>query len=246
VRIGNYELVFEGIKRFYELKLFEERRIENLKGVTPHELIINGYSIKENTWGNVMVGLAKRLLETRKLNDSLIKDLTLAWSKQAVFSTVKKTNYKQVDNKYYINCNYEAHHMVWVICDVLEHCGIDLTKCKLYIHRPPAREPGEVKYVLEGNFIAGFSKYLHEEGLNDNNVEEIIKTIRKFNYVLKAKNTSYDNLFLMDDTAMCYNAIYEILKSYDISKNISEEEKAKSHIYAKLLTRYYYKLKKES
>lgn len=232
-------IVFEGKRRYYVEDLSQRDYL--LENTTPYKLEFKDYCISETAWGELLRSLTYMLLTIYPDYHEKIIDFKCAWSKQAMFSTVKKTNFKQVDADLYINCNHTALHACWFLQDLLDFFQVDKKEVKLLIHRPPSAEAKEVKELLERHFKVEFIEFLRYGYEKDEEYAQgVISKIDKYlNPMLKKISKSYTSLFLFDDFTTASSYIYK-LKDL-VNQTYLQNEKARKVLlkYLKYLLEYY-------
>ena len=232
-------VVFEGKRRYYIEDLTQ--RDFTLENTTPYQFELDGHVIEEGAWTNMICEVSKLLLNLYPAYRTSIYDFRCTWSKAVMFSREEKTNYKEVYQGLYVNCNHTALHACWFIQDLLDYFNIDKSKVSLLIHRPCSAEPPKVKEYIEKRFKRGFIEYLmtrHKR--TEEQANKVIFVIEKYlNPMLIKISKSYTNLFLFDDNATMANYIKKIREQ--IAKSIRFDEKAKSVLnkYLDLLVQYY-------
>lgn len=185
------DIVFEGKRRYYVEDLTQ--RDYFLENTTPYKLKYKDYCIAESSWGELLRSLSYLLISLDPEIGADIQSFRTPWSKQQMFTTEMKTNYKQIDDGLFINCNHTALHACWFVQDLLDFFKIDKKEVKLLIHRPPSAESNEIKAVLEDNFkfeFIEFLKYGYEK--DDEYSQGVIAKIDKYlNPILRKMSKSY-------------------------------------------------------
>lgn len=185
--------------------------------------------------------VVKLLLDLYPHYRDLLYDFRCEWSKAVMFANEEKTNYKEVLQGLYVNCNHTALHSCWFIQDLLDYFNVDKSKVSLLIHRPCSAEPQKVKKYIEKRFKRGFVEYLmtyHKR--NKEQADKVIYVIEKYlNPMLVKISKSYTNLFLFDDKTILANYIKKIREQ--IASSIRLDGKAKSVLnkYLDVLVQYY-------
>ncbi len=232
-------IVFEGKRRYYIEDLTE--RDYFLENTTPYLFEYKDYCIKETAWGEMLRSVAHLLLseQPNKVQDILL--FKCQWSKQKMFSLDKGTNYKQVWENLFINCNHTALHACWLLQDLLDYFAVEKNTVKLLIHRPPAAETKETKEVLESHFKNEFIEFLkYGYDKDEEYAQNVLLKIDKYlNPILRSLSKSYTSLFLFDDFTTASSYIYKIKEL--ISHNLTINEKVKNVLmkYLKYLIDYY-------
>ena len=232
-------IVFEGKRRYYIEDL--SQRDYFLESTTPYKLEFKDYCLNETAWGELLRSLTYLLLTLYPEKGDKILDFKSPWTKQAMFATEKKTNFKLVNENLYINCNHTALHACWFLQDLLDFFQIDKKDVRLLIHRPPAAETKEVKDILEKHFkmeFVEFLKYGYEK--DDEYGKGVIEKIDRYlNPMLRKISKSYTSLFLFDDFTTASSYIYK-LKDL-VNQTYAQNEKAQKVLtkFLKYLLEYY-------
>ncbi len=219
-------VVFEGKKRYYIEDLAEKDY--NLENTTPYQLDILGHFIEEHAWGRLLCRTTQLLLELYPKYNSEILDFSCNWTKMQIFSNEKRTNFKQIANKLYINCNHTALHSCWLLQELLDFFKIDKANVHFLIHRPSSAEPKHIQSYVEQRFKRNFANYVKiKHNKTEEYTDKMLTRIEKYlNPILAKMSKSYPNLFLFDDYTIAYNYIKKL--SYKLSINLSLPTKAKT------------------
>lgn len=232
-------VVFEGKKRYYIEDLTErDYRLEN---TTPYQLEILGHAIEETSWTHLLEKVAKLLLDIFPQKRVTIIDFRCPWSKAAMFSTEPRTNFREVTDGLYVNCNHTALHACWFLQDMLDFFEVDKAGVSFLIHRPSSAEPQKVKDYIEKRFKKGFVNFLISRyGLPDERAEKIIDNIDKYlNPILCSISKSYTNFFLFDDNAVMANYIKKTKERIAMTVRFSDKAKLSLNRYLDWLVQYY-------
>ena len=149
-------VVFEGTRRYYVEDLSE--RDYSLENTTPYQLDILGHIIEEHAWGLLLCRTADLLLTLFSDYKDKILSFQCQWTKAKMFTLESKTNFKPLQNGFYINCNHTALHACWFLQDMLDFFGIDKSSVSFLIHRPSSAEPKKVKEYVEKRFKRNFKE----------------------------------------------------------------------------------------
>lgn len=230
---------FNGFRRNYMEDLSE--RDYTLEGCTPYQIIINDVVLEDGSWGDILCKLAIYLLDQFPEKMDSIEEFRAPWTKTAMFSSVKKTNFKSIGANLFLNCNHTALHSCWLVQDLLDYFGVKKSDVRLLIHRPSSAEKGELKQHIEKLFLIGFKKYICSETLKEQDyADKVVNNITKFiNPVLCNMSKSYQNIFLFDDLAVASGYIGKLKNT--IKQSFKYDEKAKKVLckYLTLLQNYY-------
>ena len=158
-------VVFSGFRRNYVENLSE--RDYTLEGCTPYQIIINDVVLEDGSWGDILCKLATYLLDQFPEKMDSIEEFRAPWTKTAMFSSTKKTNFKPIGANLFLNCNHTALHSCWLVQDLLDYFGIKKNDVRMLIHRPSSAEKSELKQHIEKLFLIGFKKYICSETLKE-------------------------------------------------------------------------------
>lgn len=174
--IGENTLVFEERKRYYVEDL--TKRDFSLECVTPHILRINDYEIKENTWVEMIRNVTAYLISTSSKSKEDIISFKTDWSKTNIFSSTQRTNFRQLDDDLFVNCNHTALHSCWLIQDLLDFFGVNKTKVYFLIHRAPYAKPMDAKVYFKNKFKEEFPVLMKDRyGKAETDAQKIISNI---------------------------------------------------------------------
>ncbi len=237
--IETNNVIFEGKRRYYVEDL--SQRDYFLESTTPYKLEFKDYCLNETSWGELLRNFTYLLLTLYPEFDKKILEFRCPWSKQVMFASEQKTNYKLVNEHLYINCNHTALHSCWFLQDLIDFFQIDRSEVRLLIHRPPVAEPKEFKQTLEKHFKVEFIEFLKYGYDKDETYgQSVIEKIDKYlNPMLRKISKSYTSLFLFDDFTTASSYIYKI-KDIIIQNSAINEKVQKVLIkYLKYLLEYY-------
>lgn len=234
-------VVFEGTRRYYVEDLSE--RDYSLENTTPYQLDILGHVIEEHAWGLLLYRTADLLLTLFPDYKNKILSFQCQWTKAKMFTLEPKTNFKPLQNGFYINCNHTALHACWFLQDMLDFFGIEKSSVSFLIHRPSSAEPKKVKEYVEKRFKRNFTEFIKSEfGKPDEYAEKVIRMIEKYlNPMLVKISKSYTNLFLFDDKATLANYIKKIREQIATSMHFDDKAKNVLNKYLDLLLKFYKK-----
>lgn len=232
-------VVFEGKRRYYIEDL--SQRDYSLENTTPYQLEIYGHVIDEHAWGAMMCKVSDFLLNLYPEYREQIFDFRCAWSKQSMYSTEQKTNYRVVRDGLYINVNHTALHSCWFLQDLLAFFHVDLANVHFLIHRPSSAEPQRVKDYIEKRFKRNFIEYISSRyGKSKAYGEKVVTVFKKYlNPMLKSVSKSYNNFFLFDDNATLSNYIKKVREKISISIQFDMRAKETLNKYLDYLVKYY-------
>lgn len=232
-------VVFEGKKRYYVEDLTEKDY--NLENTTPYQLNMLGHFIEEHAWGRMLCRTAQLLLELYPEYTNKILDFRCTWTKMQMFSNEKRTNFKQIADNLYINCNHTALHSCWFLQELLDFFNIDKANMHFLIHRPSSAEPKHIQSYVEQRFKRNFAEFVK---IKYNKTEEYTDTmlarIEKYlNPTLAKISKSYPNLFLFDDYATAYNYIKKLSEKLSINLSLPAKAKTVLNKYLDYLIEFY-------
>lgn len=237
--ICNNELLIDGKRRYYKENLLE--RDFTLENTTPYLLMIKDYEIIETTWGEMICSLSAYLiLNGNKTNEELLNYRT-EWSKSCIFSMERKTNYRRIKNKLYVNCNHTALHSCWLIQDLLNFFEINLNDVEFYIHRPSSTEPHKVKEYFLNKAYKEFEFFLFEsKNKTSDQSNRIIENIDTYlNLFLSKITKSYNNVFLFDDVLTATNYFVKLKEFINKQDGITDKNKIILERYIAYLLEFY-------
>ena len=239
-RLSLYEgVIFSGFKRYYKENLTE--RDYRLESTTPYQIVIGTTVLEDGAWGDMICKVVSYLLDQYPERRADIESFRCPWTKTAMFSTTKKTNFKYLDADLYVNCNHTALHSCWFIQDIMDYIGIEKSEVKMLIHRPCIAEPQELKQHIEREFKRGFKKYIivqYEKP--DDYAEKVIKNIEKYlNPMLDNISKSYPNFFLFDDVTIASGYIKKVKEIIEGNLKYDDKTKKVLYKYLKYLLNYY-------
>lgn len=237
--IGENAIVLEGKKRYYVENL--TKRDFSLECATPHLLRIDDYEIQENNWVEMIRNLAAYLISITDKDKNEVLSFKTEWSKQSIFSSSSRTNYKQLDEALYINCNHTALHSCWLIQDLLDFFGIDKSKVYFIIHRAPYAEPRDARKFFKNKFKEEFSLFLKEQyGKTDDNVSKIISNIENYmDPILSQISKSYDSFLLFEDGVTFWTYWKKFGETINENPKLSDKTKKTMERYLKYLSEFY-------
>ena len=227
----------------YPFKLqFEVKKDWDEIGCEGNELII--HTFLSSSW----VQLCKDVTCYLQAKNPKSKEELLAfksnWFDKPVFSETKyTTNMGEFEYGLFLNLNHSSTHFSWIICELLTFYGIE--KGKMLIHIPPQFEPEEIKQEVRGQKEKGFKEFLiKEQNLLEDKADKIINAIKVFNKILNKMGTSYNDLFVVDDTIALSNCKARLLKEYPKYVNWTDSQVRTARKYLDYMTSFYTKLSK--
>ncbi len=239
-KLSLYEnIVFSGLRRYYVEDLTQRDFL--LEGSTPYQIELCGMVLQDNSWGNFLCKVALLLLDKFPEKKEQVLDFRTQWTKTAMFTTVKKTNAKPLNENLYLNCNHTALHSCWLLQDLLDFFNIEKSSVKFLIHRPSSIEPVPVREHIEKLFVMGFKEYLKRvRDYDEEKCEKTVGVIYKYlNPALCTISKSYTNLFLFDDTATLANYVKKIKDNIEGSVKFDPKAKKVLNKYLNFLWDYY-------
>lgn len=237
--IGESTIVFEGRKRYYVEDL--TKRDFTLECATPHILKLDDYEIQENTWVEMIRNITAYLISTSNKSKEDIISFKTDWSKTNIFSPTQRTNFKQLDDDLFVNCNHTALHSCWLIQDLMDFFGIDKSKVYFLIHRAPYAEPKDAKAYFKNKFKEEFPVFLKERyEKSEIDAQKIISNIENYmDPILKTISKSYDSFMLFEDTTSLWNYIKKFSEKINGNPRYTDKTKRTMERYLSYLNEFY-------
>ena len=235
-------LIYKGHKRYYIEDLTQ--RDYYLQNTTPYQFMIDNKVIESGSWVNMLKEIVTYLIEKYPKTEQELFDFRCDWTKAEIFTPTIKTNYKQINDRLFINTNHTALHSCWLIQDLIKFFGIDINRVHLLIHKSPCAESENIRNEIEREFIKGFKDYIvNDLGKSTKFADRVVYyTLTILNKILKAISPSYINFFLFDNRQILFN--YSKIVKNKIDNGIyTDEEKRRLNICFKLINDYYKKEK---
>ena len=231
------DLVFVGNKRLYGVDL--TKRNYDLENTTPYSLTVPGCVIPETAWGELIRMFVTYYFGLYPGKEAAALAFKCDWSKQYMFSNVKKTNYRQLKENFWVNCNHTALHACWLIQDLLGFFEVDPKDVSLLIHRPSAVEPSFLREEIKKEMIGDFKQYLAMvKDKSESSIEKIVSNIETYlNPLLVGLKRSYDDFFLFQSYNYCYNYGAEVRKV--VAAKYGEKNQAILNRYIDYLIDFY-------
>jgi len=232
-------VVFEGKRRYYIENLTVRDYL--LENTTPYQFELAGHALEDGAWTGMICKVSKLLLKLYPQYEEKIIEFRSPWTKASIFSVEARTNFKEIHEGLYVNCNHTALHSCWLIQDLLDYFNVDKASVSLLIHRPCSAEPPKVRKYIEKRFKKGFTQFIiaHYHRSKEQ-AEKVIMNIEKYlNPMLVKISRSYNNLFLFDDNATLSNYIKKIREQIASSLRIDEKAKTILNRYLDWLVKYY-------
>ena len=200
-------------RHIYEVDL--TKRSWDYECATPVKFIWKTYEIDDGAWKNIVPKIAELFFEHAPIPKEKAVSFAFGWSKQKIFyETDSISNLMPLSNGLWVNCNQTATHSVWEIEDMINLFSLDMSDCRLIIHRPSSAEPQEIKdFFLQRNKSILKDHIKTKYGFDDAKIDKIINNIDYFNKkYLNRFSKSYDNLLLMDSTTTFSNYKDKLIK----------------------------------
>jgi hypothetical protein len=234
-------VVFEGSKRFYIEDL--SQRDYSLENTCPHRMEILGNVIETSSWGELIEKIIPCLLTAYPEYKSNIVSFKTDWSKAVMFSVDRKTNFRQIYDDLFVNCNHTALHSCWFIQDLLDFFKINKSKVLLLIHRPSSAEPKKVKDYVEKRFKREFKNFLvFQYNKDEEYADKVIRNIDKYlNPILAKISKSYNNFYLFDSNLTLSNYSKKVREKIDASLKFDDKAKKTLNRYIDYIIEYYKK-----
>ena len=106
-----YNIVFKNKQRYYVESLID--RDFNLEYSTPYYFSCGTKVIKEKSWANIITRIVNYLQSCFSVSEETLLNFRTNWSKSAIFSKEKRTNFAEISNGLFVNVNHTAVHSVW-------------------------------------------------------------------------------------------------------------------------------------
>lgn len=235
-------LIFDNHKRYYLEDLTQRDFL--LENTTPYQIFLFDTIIEDNSWGILLKKVALLMLEKCPEKESSILDFRCDWTKAEMFSTIVKTNFKELKENLFINTNHTALHSCWLLQDLMAFFDVDASKVIFLIHRTPGAENSKIKDSIRNNFIEEFSKYIVDNLKKDEHyANTVVKYISTYlNPILSSISKSYPDLFLFDNTAVMYGYIKKVRSKIENS-TYKDNSKKTLNTCLDILVDYYKKAK---
>lgn len=206
-------IILNGAKRYYVEDLTKKDYF--LEHTIPHQLTLLGETIEEHSWVGLLCKVVNILQEAKPKSHDELLSFRCSWSKKAMFSKTKLTNYRELDCGLYLCCNNTALHSCWFLQMLLDFFEVDKSTVELLIHRAPAAEKREVREAFEHKFKVEFEEYLSSVLENKDDAVEVVNLLfEKINPMYAKTEKSYNNMFLFDDATMAYSYITKFSKPF--------------------------------
>lgn len=196
-----YNIIYINQKRYYKIDL--NVRLTDFEYSTPYILEIDNYEIKETSWNAMILKLASFLNKYNPKSREELLQIRNDWGKQSVFDEEPKSNYKEFDYGLFINVNHNSVHAVWTLQLLLKEWKIDLSRCKLYIHRQPKGEKYEVIKYYTDKTINNLREFLQfSTSMQLSQINKIVDLLTLLNEKICPKlfnHSGYDNILVLDD-----------------------------------------------
>ena len=236
-----YNIVLKDKQRYYVESLTE--RDFSLECSTPYYFSNKAKVIKEKSWVNIIVKIANYLYTEKAIEKETLINYRTSWSKSAMFSVEKRTNFLKIDCGLYINVNHSAEHSVWLIQDLLDLFKINKNDCRLVIKRPPFCEPKEVVDYIEREMHSGFIQFLTDhKKIERERAIKIANNIIILNKYLAKMSKAYNNFYLFDNVQYLLNYKAKFFKVLPKHVRFSEKQVCLCHMYLDYLTEYYHEV----
>lgn len=231
----------EYIDNSHVYKLDLNERTWDLQYTSPYTTIFNGVYLTDSTWANLVEAIVKMLLENDPKSREDLLNIELSWTKQAVFSEdqILQAYHGPFDNGLYINLNFDAKHMVFILLDLLTFFKIDLNQMQIYFKKKPFYEPKEVVEFYYDKAKKSLYEYLLiNKRFSETKIESLFNGLQKLDLLFVKSYKSYKSLLLFENKAE-----YSTVKSKFYRINISrlKDEKTIKNIkkILDILTEYY-------
>ena len=233
-----YKIIFIDKQRYYFEDLTE--RDHSLECTTPLSLETGNRSFVETSWKQLLINVCTSyLLDFPEKREELIK-YRMFWNGKYPFSDKAGNYYHKVGQDIYLYCNQTALHACWLLRELLEMFGVDLSKCKFIIHRTPFAEPPECRKHYERKTRESF-KYYYTQLLKHpiEKAEQVLRNIDYLNKVMPYVSKSYFNLYLIDNNVTYASYKCKLLDALRDKYFLSEKKIALADKYLTILGDFY-------
>jgi hypothetical protein len=220
----------EYIDKAHVYKLDVDDRTWDLQYTSPHTTIFNGTYITESTWSKLVETIIGMCLEDLEKTKEELLDIELSWTKQKIFCKEKKLEAYQgpFNNGLYINLNFNAKHIVYILLDLLFYFEIDTTQIEIFYRIKPAHESNEISDYFYNKAKSNLYEYLLiNKRYTEKKTESFFKGVEKLDILFSKKFINYKSLILFENKleyATIKSKFYRIeiqkIKDLKIKKNI--------------------------
>ena len=230
--IKEYNLTFVNGERMYIINLDTNNMI--FENTTPFYFRYLENEIYCNSWKNLLPSIFKIFNEINPKTNEELLCIKNTWGKQDVFSTIKLSNYIEVENGVFMNCNHTAIHAFNTIQLLSNEYHVNSSDCLLVIKRQPSAEPGAVKEYFKNESIKKFKAYLkYVKNISESSIDIIVKNVESINKnFLQKISKGYNDFFLIENPSTFFN--YMVKTNDEIKKFMRYPEKVKNAIYRQL------------
>lgn len=215
-----YNIVYDNNRRYYVFDMLT--KIPILDNTVPYLFKYKDIEIYESSWNKMTVRILKEIDERNpKSNDELLS-IKYFWSKQDVFTTVKKTNHTPFRDLF-LNTNHSSTHAMMSIQCLLKEYNIDPSDCYFLIRRHPVSEPSEVRQFFRSKTINDFSRMMKLKGFASDRINTVIKNYDFINKFLNKVSIGFTDFFLFDD--YYYFTNYKVKTLEEVEKRFAITDK---------------------
>lgn len=238
-----YNIVYFGKRRYYIEDL--SIRDYSLENTTPYYFSIGFDEFVETAWVQMLAVVTNYLIEEYQPKNEELLNFNLSWSKAKLFSeTNKGVNKVKLNCGLFLNVNHTALHSCWVLQEILNYFNVDISKCKLIIHRNPIAEPDEVKTYIKKRVKDAFKVYVKQELLKDEAYYlKIVNGLDKIDYLFKKHFKTFESIYLIDNPLVFSNyksSFIGIINSIvTLDSKIKIGIKKRLDVYNRFVNRYY-------
>lgn len=191
-----YKIIYDNNKRYYIFDM--QTKIPILDNTVPYLFKYKDIEIYESSWNKMTLRILKEIDERNPKSNEELLSIKYYWSKQDVFSTIKKTNHTPFRDLF-LNTNHSSTHAMMSIQCLLREYNIDLSECYFLIRRHPVSEPQEARQYFRSRTITDFCRVLKLKGFAPDRINTIIKNFDFINKFLNKVSTGFIDFFLFDD-----------------------------------------------
>ena len=126
-----YSIVYKGYERFYKYPLTDNRH-QDFDNTRPEETVIESVVFKDNSWIHLLLSICNYLINKQIVTEEELLSFKVSWYDKTLFTKTKLTNFRELDNGLFVNCNLASVRTYWLICDLLYNSNIEPTATAAY------------------------------------------------------------------------------------------------------------------
>jgi len=193
-----YGIYIFGTQRYYKSDFTKKEY--TFEHSSPFIYHIDDTEYPISNWGDFVEFTSKYLFN--KYPETIHPGFGVKWSNRPVFSSDPTIFVwpRKVSETLYVDVNLTAVHMVWLVQDMLDACGYDLSKTFVYYRKRPTEEPEEVKKHYIDKNKALLKEYLmFQRSRSEVEAKKIIGVLELLDQRLKKYKENFESLFLFND-----------------------------------------------